>query len=295
VDPSVQLVQSIEMTAEQLIVKTNAGSVKPKAFKLSNPDRIVFDLPNTTLDEPLTKLMVGGIGELPSMHPAVGKVRFSNFSNSPATVRVILDMKAKADFNIAASPQSNLMVANIGNTQSKFKVVIDAGHGDHDSGAVSITGKYEKDFTLAMAKKVSALLAKDSRFEVLMTRSDDTFVELNGRVAFANDNQATLFLSIHGNKFKPSVSGTETYYYRDDSSAFAQIIHKHVVEATGFNDRGVRQADFRVIKYTNMPAVLVEVGYLSNQNDEAAMYQEAFQNQVAASLASGIKEYLNIN
>jgi N-acetylmuramoyl-L-alanine amidase len=292
VDPSVKLIQSIEMTATDLIVKAKDGEITLKAFKLSNPDRIVMDIPNSVLDEPLKKLLVGTSGELPSKHPLISKVRFSNYNNEPPTVRIILDQKEKADYKIMPSTVPNQITANI--KTPSFKVVIDAGHGDHDSGAVSITGKFEKDFTLSMANKVTKLLSEDKRIETLMTRSDDTFVELNDRVSFANNNQVDLFLSIHGNKFKPEISGTETYYYNDQSIAFANLIHKNTLKSTGFPDRYVRKADFRVIKYTTMPAVLVEVGYLSNKADEASMYNEAFQDQVAASLASAIKEYLNI-
>ncbi|MNG29963.1 Sporulation-specific N-acetylmuramoyl-L-alanine amidase [compost metagenome] len=72
------------------------------------------------------------------------------------------------------------------------------------------------------------------------------------------------------------------------------MIHKYAVPATGFADRKVREADFRVITKTTMPAVLLEVGYLSNKNDEAAMYKEAFQDKLAASLVAAIKEYLNL-
>jgi N-acetylmuramoyl-L-alanine amidase len=292
VDSSVKLIQSIEMTATDLIVKAKDGEITLKAFKLSNPDRIVMDIPNSVLDEPLKKLLVGTSGELPSKHPLISKVRFSNYNNEPPTVRIILDQKEKADYKIIPPTVPSQITATI--QTPSFKVVIDAGHGDRDSGAVSITGKFEKDFTLSMANKVTKLLSGDKRIEALMTRSDDTFVELDDRVSFANNNQADLYLSIHGNKFKPEISGTETYYYSDQSLAFANLIHKNTLKATGFPDRNVRKADFRVIKYTTMPAVLVEVGYLSNKADEASMYNEAFQDQVAASLASAIKEYLNI-
>ena len=137
-------------------------------------------------------------------------------------------------------------------------------------------------------------MSQDKRVNVLMTRSDDTFIPLDGRVSFANDIQTDLFLSIHGNSAKASVSGTETYYNRPESIAFANVIHKNVVAAAGFPDRKVREADFRVITKTTMPAVLVEVGYLSNKNDESAMYKEAFQDKVAASIVAAIKEYLNL-
>jgi N-acetylmuramoyl-L-alanine amidase len=292
-DKQVSLVQSIELTATDLIVKTKDGEIKPSVFKLSDPNRIVFDLPYTTLDESLVKQLVGNTGVLPSKHPLVEKIRFSNYANEPATVRIILDMKEKADYKIAASDKANVLKASI--QIAKYKIVIDAGHGDGDPGAPSVSGKEEKEFTLSMAKKLNELLSKDKSIEVLMTRNDDTFLELNDRVAIANNEQADLFLSIHGNSFKPDIRGVETYYSRDDSIEFANIIHKHALKSTGFPDRKVRQNDFRVIKNTTMPAVLLEVGYLSNKTDEASMFKESFQDQVAAALVNAIYEYLNNN
>jgi N-acetylmuramoyl-L-alanine amidase len=292
VNQTVNLVQSIETNGTDLIVKTKEGAVKPTMIKLQNPDRIVFDLPNTALDENLTKKLIATSGELPSVHPLIQKIRYSNYNNAPPTVRIILDLKEKADYQILPSTVPGVLSATI--KQHKLKVVIDAGHGAKDPGAISLTGKKEKDFNLLMAKKVVGILSQDKRLEVLMTRSDDTFVELDDRVTFANDSQVDLFLSIHGNKYGPKITGTETYYYRPESLDFAKMIHKHAVASTGFPDRGVRQADYRVINKTTMPAVLVEVGYLSNASDEAAMFKDAFQNQVAASLAAAIKEYLNL-
>ncbi|MBD0380517.1 N-acetylmuramoyl-L-alanine amidase [Paenibacillus sp. WST5] len=291
-DPTVHLITSIELSEKEFVVKAKDGTLAPTMMKLANPNRIVFDFPNTTLDDSLRKLLVNNTGELPSKHPLVQKIRFSNFSDNPSTVRVIMDLKSTADYRIQPAKQPNQWTATI--EEHRLTVVIDAGHGDNDPGALSITGKYEKDFTLVTSKKVQKLLSQDKRVTVLMTRSDDTFVELDGRVAFANDNQVDLFLSIHGNSAKASVSGTETYYNKPESLTLANIVHKHVVAATGFPDRKVREADFRVIKKTTMPAVLVEVGYLSNKNDEAAMYKEAFQDQVAAALVTAIKEYLNL-
>jgi N-acetylmuramoyl-L-alanine amidase len=293
VDQTIHLLQSIELSGTDFIVKTKDGEIKPVINKLSSPNRIVFDFPNTALDEPLKKLLVGTSGELASTHPLIQKIRFSDFNKNPATVRVILDLKDQADYKLIPSKIPNQFTATI--KQHTIKVVIDAGHGAKDPGALSLTGKKEKDFTLAMAKKVTDALSKDNRIEVLMTRTEDIFVELDDRVKFAEDAQVDLFLSIHGNKInKASVSGVETYYNRPESLSFANAIHNHVVPATGFSDRGVRVADYRVIKKTTMPAVLVEVGYLSNKGNEASMYKDAFQSQVAVSLATAIKEYLNL-
>ncbi|WNR42366.1 N-acetylmuramoyl-L-alanine amidase family protein [Paenibacillus roseipurpureus] len=288
----VHLVTAISMSETELTVTAKDGTLTPKVLTLTNPSRLVFDFPNTTLDEPLRKLLVKNLGELPSKQPQVTKVRFSNYSDDPATVRIILDLNGPMDYQVQSSKLPNQWKASIG--ERKLTVVIDAGHGDNDPGALSITGKNEKDFTLATAKKVEALLAKDKRIHVLMTRSDDTFIPLDGRVSFANDISADLFLSIHGNSAKATVSGTETYYNRPESLAFATVVHKFAIPATGFPDRKVREADFRVITKTSMPAVLLEVGYLSNKNDEAAMYKEEFQDKLAAALVSAIKEYLNL-
>lgn len=291
-DPNVHLLTSIEITDKEITVNAKDGTLTPRTLKLANPNRIVFDFPNTTLDEPLKKLLVKNAGELPSKHPLVEKIRFSNFNDNPATVRVILDIKGSADVKVQTSKLPNQWKATI--AEHLLTVVIDAGHGDNDPGALSITGKHEKDFTLATAKKVGQLLSQDNRINVLMTRSDDTFIPLDDRVSFANDIQSDLFLSIHGNSAKATVSGTETYYNRPESLNFANIIHKYAIAATGFPDRKVREADFRVITKTTMPAVLLEVGYLSNKNDETAMYKDAFQDKLASALVAAIKDYLSL-
>lgn len=291
-DPNVHLLQSIVLTDKDLTVTAKDGSLVPTTMKLANPNRIVLDFPDTVLDEPLKKLLVKNAGELSSKNSLVEKVRFSNFNDNPATVRIILDLKSTADIKVQPSKLTNQWKATI--AEHLLTVVIDAGHGDNDPGALSITGRHEKDFTLSMAKKVEQLLLQDKRLNVLMTRSDDTFIPLDDRVSFANNIQSDLFLSIHGNSAKATVSGTETYYNRPESAAFANVIHKYAVPAIGFPDRKVREADFRVITKTTMPAVLLEVGYLSNKNDETAMYKDAFQDKLAAALVAAIKEYLNL-
>jgi N-acetylmuramoyl-L-alanine amidase len=288
------VVQGIEFAGDRLTIKTSGVATKPNLFRLSNPERIVLDVPYAAIDDSLKAKMAGSAGEMAVQHPFVQRIRFSNYSSEPSTVRIIIDLKARAELQAADAKQQQAGQFVYDLKPSKYRVVIDAGHGGKDSGAISVTNKMEKTFTLAVATKVAELLKKEPLIEPLMTRSDDTFVELDDRVAFANKNDADLFLSIHGNKYTPSTSGTETYYYRDESLDFAKTIHKHLVQATGLPDRGVRQEPFRVVKGTTMPAVLVEVGYLSNMNDEKKMFDDAFQNQVAASLVAAIKEYLNI-
>lgn len=294
IDVKPGIVQAIDFTGDRLTVKTSGVTTKPNLFHLSNPERLVLDVPFAALETTLKAKLSGTVGEIALQHPVASKIRFSNYSSDPPTARIIIDLKARAELKPVDAKQLQPGQFAYDLKQTKYRVVIDAGHGGKDTGAISVTGRTEKEFNLAMVTKVNELLKKEPLIDVIMTRTDDTFVELDGRVAIANDNNADLFLSIHGNKWTPSTSGTETYYYRAESLDFANTIHKHLAAATGLPDRGVRQQPFRVVKGTTMPGVLVEVGYLSNKNDEKKMYDEAFQNQVAASLVAAIKDYLNI-
>lgn len=183
---------------------------------------------------------------------------------------------------------------NSENKNTAFKVVIDPGHGGKDNGATGAGGQYEKSFTLSLSKKMEKMLEQESEMEVFMTRTDDSFIsqESRYRPKYANNHNADVFVSIHGNTFSnPSVSGTETFYYHNNSRQFAQILQKHVVEAGGFRDRGIKKKDLFVVRDTNMPAALIEVGYLTNPDNESIMRTDGFQSRVAASIVEGIKEY----
>lgn len=177
-----------------------------------------------------------------------------------------------------------------------YKVVIDPGHGGTDVGSEGASGKQEKNFTLSVSKKVEELLEQEPQIEVFMTRTDDSFIsqESRFRPKYANDLDADLFISIHGNTFSDSsVSGTETFYYHKNSRRLAEILQKQVVEATGFRDRGEKKGDLFVVKDTKMPAALIEVGYLTNPQDETKMWTDDFQTRVATSIVEGIKEYFS--
>ncbi|WP_256992534.1 N-acetylmuramoyl-L-alanine amidase [Paenibacillus sp. XY044] len=182
-------------------------------------------------------------------------------------------------------------------SRNVYTIVIDPGHGGEDPGATAVNGRFEKEFTLSMAQALASLLEKDSRLQVKLTRSDDTFISTQDlfRPKFANEQRADLFISIHGNTFgDPSVSGTESFYYHDQSLDLANIIHKHVVMATGFNDRGVKNANYFVLRETQMPAVLLELGYLTNPENDENMWTPDFQQSAASSIYKGIKEYLKL-
>jgi N-acetylmuramoyl-L-alanine amidase len=176
-----------------------------------------------------------------------------------------------------------------------YKIVIDPGHGGVDVGTVGINGRFEKVFNLSIALKVQKLMDKEPAVKVYLTRSNDTFIPNNDRITMANQLSADLYLSIHANMDASSnTKGTETFFNRKNSLVFAQIIQKHVQKATGFPDRHVYHENFRVIKNTIMPAALAEVGFLSNAEEEKALFMEQNQDKVAAAMVDGIKEYLGM-
>jgi N-acetylmuramoyl-L-alanine amidase len=203
-------------------------------------------------------------------------------------------MKQKSGYQLTETKVSKQWTISL--VDKQFTVVIDAGHGGSDPGASSLSSRKEKDFTLPVANKVYKLLQQETSIRTLMTRTDDTYPTLDERVELANGQNADLFVSIHGNSFKekPTVSGTETYYNRADSLSFANTMHKWILEATAFPDRSVRQADLKVTRETTMPAILLEIGYLSNAGDEARMYSDSFQDKLAVAIVNGIKEQLQI-
>jgi N-acetylmuramoyl-L-alanine amidase len=176
-------------------------------------------------------------------------------------------------------------------------IAIDPGHGGGDPGAVGIGNIHEADIVLAIANQVTSLL-EGKGVTVVQTRLDDSEIELEPRVSQANRASANLFVSIHANAIdltRPDVNGIETYYYSDRSLALANSIHSSVVAGTGRPNRRVRQARFYVLKNTAMPAVLVEVGFVTGAEDAALLPTSDYQTQMAEAIARGILEYVQQN
>lgn len=300
-------VNGISFSDNRLVIAID-GTAVTKVSKLTGPDRIVLDLTNTKFSDTFLSsqpLNNAGQGLLPvTDYPDVKQVRYSLFSSTPSTVRLVLDLNYSKSYQLL-NAGDGLVIVDLNQDSSapvtppggngKKLVVIDAGHGGQkDPGAISLTGKYEKTFTLAVVLKVQELLKNDPDIDFVLTRSDDTYPTLSDRVKIANDLNADLFISVHGNSAVATATGSETYYTRPDSISLANVMHKYLVEATGLPDRKVRQKSLQVTRETKMPAVLLEVGYLSNKNDEALMYDNAFQERVAEGIVAGIKEYLGL-
>jgi N-acetylmuramoyl-L-alanine amidase len=179
---------------------------------------------------------------------------------------------------------------------SRVVIVIDPGHGGPDPGAVGIGGLREVEVVLPISLEVAALLEQQGA-QVILTRSTERDLDLEPRVQIANRANADLFVSIHANAIslsRPDVNGVETYYY-GSGNRLAQVIHSSIIQATGSVDRGVRRARFYVLRNTEMPAVLVEVGFVTGQNDARQLSDPAYRSQMAAAIARGILQYVQQN
>lgn len=173
-------------------------------------------------------------------------------------------------------------------------VVIDAGHGAHDPGTISPGGIQEKNINLRVAAKVANLLEQRG-IGVVMTRWKDEYIEKDERAAIANRRNADLFVSIHSDSAPSSSAQGFTVYVATAASADAyRAAHaiNQAMEKTGMNNRGVREEDYRVLVQTDGPAVLIELGYLSNAQDAARLADDSFRDRLAQAIADGIQAFL---
>jgi len=175
-------------------------------------------------------------------------------------------------------------------------VVVDAGHGGHDPGAV-VSGVREKDLNLTLALLVARKAQGIRGLRVVLTRSTDTYVDLVERVKMAEALGAALYLSIHANYHRdPKVCGIETWVDTNagqESQRLAECVQRAVVSAVGGADRGVRRQTL-YLRHTSLPAALVEVGFLSCPSERKKLLDPAYQERIAEGILQGIREFLGI-
>ena len=176
----------------------------------------------------------------------------------------------------------------IDTSRTCHNVVIDAGHGGPDSGATSRYGGREKDLALDVALRVRAKL-EAAGFDTVMTRRSDVFIELDRRAAISNAQTNSIFVSVHFNATpNASIRGSEVYYKRRCSVRLAENILTQIATIPGFSHRGVRTANFRVLKKNRYPAVLVECGYLTNPSEGRRCRGGGALEALAEAIARGI-------
>ncbi len=220
--------------------------------------------------------------------------------NAGAIPSTVAPQPTKIKFPIATPAAPSYSV-----TQGlKDKVIcIDPGHGGSDSGAIGKVSM-EKNITLTLSKKVQKLL-EQAGAKVVMTRTTDVDVyapndgaveELQARCDIANNAKADVFVCIHIDSFSTGEATGVTSYYNSKTPydfALAKYLHLQNMKATSFDDRGIKTANFYVLLHTNMPATLLELGFISNYNEEMALNTEEQQDGFANSIVQGLADYFN--
>lgn len=182
-------------------------------------------------------------------------------------------------------------------------IIVDAGHGGKDAGAASVRNKYEeKELTLSTAFLIRQCLQRLG-YKTIMTRSQDVYVPLSTRAEMANSYGADLFVSIHYNySSNNEAKGVEVYYYKEgknppssrivQSKTLGVNVLRRLISQTGAESRGLKQANFAVVRETRMPAILVEAGFLSNPQERARVGDPQYQRLIAWGIAHGVDQYL---
>jgi N-acetylmuramoyl-L-alanine amidase len=168
-------------------------------------------------------------------------------------------------------------------------VIIDAGHGGKDPGAVSrTTGAREKDLALDTAKRLERHLA--GKVRVVMMRKGDSFIELDERAARASGKNGTILVSLHYNSSGAAIRGPETYYWRVDSHGLATRIQRNLESASPAEsgNRGKVRRRLRLTRNADIPSVLVEIGYLSHPAEARLCAEPAYRERMAAAVARAI-------
>src|SRR6266403_146041 len=257
-----------------------------------------------------------------------GTLRALTLADPP---RIVLDVARPADPSTRESREQLTPLKTI---------VLDAGHGGHDSGATGPTGLMEKDLVLDVTRRVAKLVEARLGLKVLLTRDSDNFVTLRDRTSFANRQHADLFVSIHANAHREAAAdGVETYFlsseatdstarqvaalengvvqleqpagrgsgqvdivkailwdlaqseFQVESSRLAEVVHDSMTQTLRISNRGVKQAGFYVLGGAAMPAVLLEIGFVTNPREERKLKDTKYRDEIARAIFSGLAEY----
>ncbi|PFG11864.1 N-acetylmuramoyl-L-alanine amidase [Bacillus sp. es.036] len=188
---------------------------------------------------------------------------------------------------------SGYLLLQSSDSLNNLTIVVDAGHGDHDPGA-SNGNLLEKDINLDVSLYLEKKL-KSAGANVVMTRRDDTFLELRERSTIANNLNADAFISVHTNAASEAAHGIETYWYDKyssaESKALAESIQKRLIEVTEANNRGVKNQSFSVIRESKMASVLVEVGFLTNNEEYKLLLTQEYREELAEGIYQGVLDY----
>jgi N-acetylmuramoyl-L-alanine amidase len=337
------------------------GTIQPRVFTLADPYRIVIDLPEVRFQ------LAAGTGE--DGFALIQEYRFGLISRGQS--RIVLDVTQPVEVanvfvtEADAGQPARLVVDLVSTTREAFLadalqyqqqtntpapaldggddgrlvLVIDPGHGGIDPGAIGANNVYEKNVVLAFAQELASQLEATGRYEVLLTREDDTFLTLTQRVEFARAASADILLSIHADAFpqQAAVRGTAVFtlserasnqmvadiaarenradilagvniqgapdevadilidFMRRETKNFSIVLARNIVDSLRGNTTLApypqQEADFMVLKAPDVPSVLIELGFLTNSQDEELLQSQAWRQSTASSMVTAINQY----
>src|SRR5437870_2924957 len=281
------------------------GPVQVEPNVLSNPDRLVVDFINAQLRTQGRQYAVGDAGadriwtaqckrEISVEGTSVVSIRAAQFTARPPVTRIVVTLKRKLNYVVNRSAGQLTIDLSTNMAARGHLVAIDPGHGGQDPGAIGPSGLREADVVLDIAMRVRDLLARDG-IRVLLLRDSDATVDLEDRPRLAREGGATLYVSIHANASpRAAVNGTETFYLTPQSLVLAQMIQDELGVVLGIPSRGIKTANFVVLRDAEMPAVLVETAFISHADDELRLRDQAFRQHVAEAVHHGIARFLAI-
>ena len=304
-------IQSIErqmINGREAIVVNSSNISKINSFSLTNPSRLVVDMRDTDLNDVTSNISTKVVKSL-----RYSQYEGSEYDASEKVSRLVIDMKENYE-NIKSTieEKGKDIVIYVDGTQKVAVVppvvkppvvvppkngkviVLDAGHGGNDPGAVA-NGIKEKDVALLATLKTREKLELLG-YKVIMTRSTDVYPSLSSRYQLANNNKADAFLSIHFNAATPAATGIETLYSTKNSKnkAFASTVQNELISNTGARDRGPKlRNDLAVLNGTKGTSALVELGFITNPKDAAKMKFGDYIEKCATALANGIHKFFS--
>lgn len=262
------------------------GPVEYKIREFVFPDRLAIDLENTVF-VPIKQ-------DIPVEHPSIVVVRAAQFTADPPVTRIVVTLKRKLNYVVTQTGGPIIIDLSTALAGRGHIVAIDPGHGGRDPGAIGPSGLRESDVVLDISLRVRELLTRDG-VRGLILRESDVTVELPDRPRLARDAGATIFVSIHANaNGRATVNGSETYFLTPQSLALAQMIQDELGVVLGIPSRGIKTANFLVLRDSGVPSVLVEAAFISNAEDEARLRDSAFRQRIAAAIQKGIMRFLAI-
>lgn len=299
----IQKITAKETKDADVVTISSNTVLTPEYFVLYNPYRIVFDFYNT-------KCSADNLGFRGDYIEKIQFYEHTDKTRITITAEENSGYEFKADgtsFQISISESIAPQVTpkpGINSSEAKYKklIVLDPGHGGTEPGTLGqIDGEVvvkEKDLNLKISNKVSKIL-KEKGYNVIATRTTDTYVGLTTRAEIANSADADLFVSIHNNSFEDkSAKGTLTMYAYDDpkegnnisGKTIANIMQKELVKGTQGQDRGLlKNPQIVVIRKTEMPAILVECLFMSNEKDLKELLDDKRIDKIAEHIAKGIE------